>query len=679
MTHLRAHMKTREFWFMALLITASVPIGHMFSMNQFNASIIWPTTAFALAFLFLRGKKTALPVFSFIVLGYAVSHGISQDYPFGITAGLTLLLSISALISASFGAWLLYRFKVMLALTFRDIMLGLLTAVSMSIIGAVLGNASLYSLGLIDSIHLIESFLVWFLGDFYGIIIFGIPLIMSLQVDRHPYFEDFDLKEALFYSIFILFTVMVFNGYIPYITFVFHKYLFIPFAVVLAFMFPVRTVYMFSLIFLVLMNVTDPFTLPPDIFVYMSEVNFLLIILTAVAITLKLTIMQIEHSKAMQLRRQRRLNTLVDALQELFSFSRYTSLRQDEMENEASRVFRLIARIIGDIDYGSCAVIEGEKVRFIDAIGFDVDTLNSYEVSAEDWIKNLDKPTRFITSDEAFTLKNESIDEVPKIIDNDLLERVKESVFMSVKLSDSMTCELSFDIDKDSDATFTDDTMTYFEGLNILLDTFFEASLSTLDPSKQTNSMVVALLKAIDLFDANTRTHSEHVAQIAKALATKMDLSEDTTNTLFWAGIVHDIGKIGFDTSLLNKKGTLTIKEYEILKTHPKRGYELLIQSSPLENIAEYVLHHHEHYDGKGYPDQLKGEENLKESSILAVSEAIAAMHEDRPYSPSKSQKTIMDELRKESSHQFDPEIVEIAIEAIEEGLLDDLDNKVDR
>ncbi|MFW5892685.1 MAG: HD domain-containing phosphohydrolase [Bacillota bacterium] len=679
MRHLKAYVKTFEFWFMALLLTASVPIGHMFTMNQFNASIIWATTAFAFAFLFLRGKTTALPVFLFILLGYLISYAVSQDYALRISVGLALLLSISDFASAFAGAWMLHRFKVMLALTIKDITLALITAMTMAVVSAVLGNASLYLLGLIDSIYLVDSFLVWFLGDFYGVIIFGTPLIMSLQVDRYPYFQDFNRKEALFYLIFILFTLVIFNGTIPNITFVFHKYLFIPFAVVAAFLFPVRTVYMLSLIFLFLMNLTDPFALPPDIFVYMSEVNFLLIILAAITITLKLTIMQIEHSKSMQLRRQRRLNSLVDALQELFSFSRHTTLRQDEMETEASRVFRLIARIIEDVDYGSCAVVEGDKVRFIDALGFDVDTLNHYDVSADDWVKNLDKPTRFVTNDHAFTLNSASADDLPKMIDNELVERIKESVFMSVRLSDTMTCELSFDIDQDSDATFTEDTMTYFEGLNILLNTFFEASLSTLDPSKQTNSMVVALLKAIDLFDPNTRTHSEHVALIARTIASRMGLGENTTNSLFWAGIVHDIGKIGLDTALLNKKGTLTIKEYESLKMHPRRGYELLIQSSTLENIAEYVLHHHERYDGTGYPDQLKGEENLKESAILAVSEAIAAMHEAHPYSRSKPLKAIKDELRKEASHQFDPEIVAVAIEALDEGLLDDLDDAVDR
>ncbi|MFW6298514.1 MAG: HD domain-containing phosphohydrolase [Bacillota bacterium] len=675
---IKPYLKTREFWFMAILVTASVPIGHMFSMNEFNASIIWPTSAFALGFLFLRGKKVALPLFFFIFIGYALSHIVIQDYGVGLGIALALLLSIAGFLGAALGAWMIHAFHVMLAVRFKDIMLGLFVAISAALVSAVIGNASLFLFGLIDTAHLLDSFLVWFLGDFYGILIFGTPLIMSLQVDRHPYFEDFNWKEAVAYLLFILFTLMVFNGMIPHITFVFHKYLFIPFAVIVAFLLPVRTAYMFSLIFLVLMNLTDPFTVTPDIFVYMSEVNFLLIILTAIVITLKLVIQRIERSKHTQIRRQKRLNTLVDALQELFSFSRYTSLRQDEMESEASRVFRLITRIIGNIDYGSCAVIEKNKVRFIDAIGFDTDTLNQYDISADDWIKNLDKPRRFVAKNNSFMFNNNSQEPIPKVFDESLLRRIKESVFMSIRLSDTMSCELSFDIDKASDATFTEETMTYFEGLNILLNTFFEASLSTQDPTKQTNSMVVALLKAIDLFDSSTRIHSERVAYIARALAVKMDFQEDTANALFWAGIVHDIGKIGLDASLLNKKTPLTIQEYEIIKTHPLRGHKLLIQSDTLQNIAEYVLHHHERYDGRGYPDQLLGEENLKESMILGISEAIAAMYEDRPYNHPMSADAIKNELQKEASHQFDPEIVDVAIEAIDEGLLDNLETKID-
>ncbi|MFW6298110.1 MAG: HD domain-containing phosphohydrolase [Bacillota bacterium] len=670
----KATLKTREFWFMAVLITASVPIGHMFSMNEFSASIIWPTSAFALGFLFLRGKRLAIPLFIFMFLGYAISHFVFQDFGVGLGLALAFMLTLGGFLGAALGAWMIHAMNVMLVVRFKDVTLGLLVAISVALVSAVIGNGALLLFGEIGTAHFLDSFIVWFLGDFYGVLIFGTPFIMSLQVDRYPYFDDFNWKEALAYLGFILFTLVVFNGMIPNITFVFHKYLFIPFAVIAAFLLPVRTVYMFSLIFLVLMNLTDPFELTPDIFIYMSEVNFLLIILTIIVITLKLVIRRIEQYKHTQIRRQRRLNTLVEALQELFSFSRYSSLRQDEVENEASRVFRLIARIIGTIDYGSCAVIEQDKVRFIDAIGFDVDTLNGYDVKADDWIKNLETPKRFVAENTSFKHNKKSQTNFRKVFDNPLLTRIKESVFMSVRLSATMRCELSFDIDKDSDVTFTKETMTYFEGLNILLNTFFEASLFTRDPSKQTNSIVIALLKAIDLFDSNTRIHSERVAYIARAIALKMNYEEDTTNTLFWAGIVHDIGKIGLDVSLLNKKTALTIQEYEIMKAHPRRGYDLLIQSDTLENIAEYVLHHHERYDGHGYPDQLLGEENLKESSILAISEAIAAMVEDRPYDDAKSVEAIKDELNKEASHQFDPEVAQNAIEVIEDGLLEDLE-----
>ena len=667
------HFKLREFLFMALLLTASVPIGHMFSMNMFNASIIWPTTGFAFAFLFLKRKTVALPVFLFILIGYLIGHILFFDLTFWGVVLQSVLLTISGFVAACVGVRVALKLEVMLSLNVKDIIQAFLVGIIIASVSTLLGNLSLFALGSLDTSELWASGLVWFLGDFYGLIIFGLPLVMSLQVDKHPFFNDFNWKEGLFYLIFIVTTFLVFRGDVPHLSFVFHKYAFIPFAVIMPFFFPIRTAYMFSLLFLVLMYITEPFYLEPNIFVYMSEVNFLLIILTAIVLTLKLVLLNIKETEKVHLKRQDRLNALIDALQELFGYSKTDSLLEDQLETEASRVFRIVVKIIGNIDYGSCAVVDEHKVTFIDAIGFDKDTLNQYDISADHWVKNLEEPRRFVHEEKRFKAKSDDEDAIPEAFENDVLSRVKESVFMSVRLGDTMTVELSFDIDRASDATFDTDTLAYFEGLNILLNTFFEASKASLDPSQHTNSMVVSLLKAIDLFDSDTSKHSEHVAFIARHLARIYGLNDHASDVLYWAGIVHDIGKIGFDPSLLNKNGRLTVKEYEILKTHPERGYELLIQSSTLENIAEYVLHHHERYDGQGYPRQLKGEENLKESAILAVAEAVSAMHEERPYSPSMGQDAIIKELREEAGRQFDPEIASLACEAIKEGVLDSL------
>ena len=136
-------------------------------------------------------------------------------------------------------------------------------------------------------------------------------------------------------------------------------------------------------------------------------------------------------------------------------------------------------------------------------------------------------------------------------------------------------------------------------------------------------------------------------------------------------GLLHDIGKIAIDDHILNKPDRLDEEEYTEIKKHPEIGYRILSSVNELSEMAEYVLCHHEAYDGKGYPRGLKGEEIPYLSRIIAVTDAYDAMTRDRSYRKAMTQKEAGEELNRCAGTQFDPHIVEVFLKNME--TLDDI------
>ena len=144
--------------------------------------------------------------------------------------------------------------------------------------------------------------------------------------------------------------------------------------------------------------------------------------------------------------------------------------------------------------------------------------------------------------------------------------------------------------------------------------------------------MVLALTSAIDAKDPYTCGHSDRVARLAVRLGQHLGCDVADLNKLYMGGLLHDIGKIGIDDRVLRKPGDLTKEEYEHIKLHPELGYNILRDVKRLKHVLPIVLHHHESWDGSGYPHQLAGEEIPYLARICAVADGFDAMSSDRPY-----------------------------------------------
>ncbi|MDD5291663.1 MAG: PAS domain S-box protein [Candidatus Omnitrophica bacterium] len=176
---------------------------------------------------------------------------------------------------------------------------------------------------------------------------------------------------------------------------------------------------------------------------------------------------------------------------------------------------------------------------------------------------------------------------------------------------------------------------------------------------------VYSLSKSLELKDHTTRQHSEKTVHYAVKLAQKFDLSEREVENVRRAAVLHDIGKIGIPDKILLKKGPLTKAEFEIVKQHPKIAADIMSVVEFLSESTPFVLHHHEKYDGTGYPDGLKGEEIPLGARIVSIVDVYEALTENRPYRKAFSKEEAIKIIQDSSGTQFDPKIAEAFLELI--------------
>ena len=179
--------------------------------------------------------------------------------------------------------------------------------------------------------------------------------------------------------------------------------------------------------------------------------------------------------------------------------------------------------------------------------------------------------------------------------------------------------------------------------------------------------LLLTLARSVDLRDPYVMEHSKHVARYAVHVARALDLPPERVEIVRKAGLLHDIGKLGIPDDILFKPDRLTFEEYETMKQHVQIGADLIHGCHSLHGLIPIVRHHHEWYDGGGYPDGLAGDEVMLEARILALADAVEAMASDRPYHDAMTPAEIADEIERCAGSQFDPRVVEAFAEIVRE------------
>ena len=185
--------------------------------------------------------------------------------------------------------------------------------------------------------------------------------------------------------------------------------------------------------------------------------------------------------------------------------------------------------------------------------------------------------------------------------------------------------------------------------------------------------LIHALAMTLDAKDAYTNGHASRVADYAYLLAKKLGWNDDRLNSLRHAAILHDIGKISVPDRVLNKAGKLNDEEFSIVRAHTVTGSDILVKAGVLELAEDVARHHHERYDGKGYPDGLKGNEISEEARIVGIADAFDAMSSKRVYRPALPMSSIREELIRGKGNQFDPDFVGAFIDMLDTGELNSI------
>lgn len=185
------------------------------------------------------------------------------------------------------------------------------------------------------------------------------------------------------------------------------------------------------------------------------------------------------------------------------------------------------------------------------------------------------------------------------------------------------------------------------------------------------NETILTIAQAVDAKDENTSQHSIRVSEYSVMIAKKMGYNDDACEALRKIAILHDIGKIGIPDRVLNKPAKLTDEEYEIMKSHVVRGAEILKNFTLIDHVEEGALYHHERYDGRGYMHGLKGEEIPLNARIIGIADAFDAMTANRVYRKKLDIGYVLEELKKGRGTQFDPKLVDIMLELVEDGTID--------
>jgi putative nucleotidyltransferase with HDIG domain len=176
-----------------------------------------------------------------------------------------------------------------------------------------------------------------------------------------------------------------------------------------------------------------------------------------------------------------------------------------------------------------------------------------------------------------------------------------------------------------------------------------------------------ALSSIVESRDPYTAGHERRVTTIACAIAEEMGLPEETIRGIRTASMIHDIGKIYVPAEILNKPGTLSKLEFDMVKTHPEVGHNILKKINFSHPVARIVHQHHERLDGSGYPQGISGDEILLEARIIAVADVVEAMASHRPYRPSVGLEKALEEISGASGILYDPEVVTICLKLFRE------------
>lgn len=638
-------------------------VGYLFTSETVIVSVMWPVIGIALAYFSMYRYRVLPALFFGILSGTILSRYLFLSETNGTLVLLSLGLSVIPILQSLFFQLTMETTGSYGIIKTTNTIIYFFIVIFTAAFGSALSTVVISIQYGFDTY--LEHFTQWLIGDLTGIIVFGTAALSSFYFDEQKIMHKKSLYGGLFSIIFIFLSFLIFSNYFGNIDYTKLYFVFIIVFFIAAFLFSYRMILFLSIVYIVLYR--SIYIWPGDV-VYFNvflDLNLYLFTVTILSMVMRMVLYNIEEKNKSLEESNIKLENLISSTNQLIAIR---ELRMDESDSNVKyvkKIFRIALSLYDCFDVASCYIKVDNEPLFIDAEGYDIDLINSIDFSNQfQWA--LHHPEHIVSPEN--DLKERLGDSYSDY--NSTISELKESIRFGIYIDEENCGGMSFDIKAGSARKFTKVDFENFQAFQKLMNSLYEINFLNNKNVSLKNDIVFSLIKTLELYDNYTGGHSQEVAILSKKIAVEMKLSEQEIYDIYWAGIVHDIGKIGIDYTVLNKKEKLSEGEYNTVKLHPIFGAEILEQSEDLRTIATIVKHHHEWWDGNGYPSRLKGHEIPLGSQILCVADCVSAMHGRRPYADTKTQKEIINELKTCSGTQFKKEIADVMIRLIEQGCL---------
>ncbi len=504
-----------------------------------------------------------------------------------------------------------------------------------------------------------------------GLFVFGTTIVLSNHYDSLLNYKSVtNYKDILYVIIFTVLTYLIFSSDIDGFNFASFGALFIILFIINAYMFNYRMLIYSSLIYIIIYNIVyfkilEVSDYPSTI----TSLNLYLIILLLITIFTKILIHNISEKNLELNQSKNRFEGMMKSTLNLIKIQDTLDYSNESFKhNYVKMIFDIVTQIFHRVGNVIAAIQTDDEIDVVATKGYDIDYIKSWHIKSKDIDWEIYEPAFTCNSAEYYKrLYGERYN-----IFKDDFPKVRESVRFLIKLSSNEHAVIIFDILETERDSFTPNDIKNIHSFQNLINSFYEMNELTIKNNNLRDDIVLSLIRTLELYDQYTGGHSEDVAILSKMIAEEMSLSDKLIYDVYWAGIVHDIGKIGISSDIINKSSKLTLEEYKQVQDHPKFGYEILKKSSDLKDIAKLVRHHHEWWNGSGYPSGLAGSEIPLGAQILQVADSVSSMATKRSYTKGKTFEEIIDELEMYSGTQFNPNIARIMIRLIKSGRVKD-------
>ncbi len=657
--------------FIGVMAVILVQIGFLFNVYASGPQAFLPVYGMAFVWASLHGRRTYAPLLWGAFLGQFSIRMFVFEQPFieaavaSVLLSGTLILVVELLIRGGRrGDYLnLYnRFFQCLLLKAVGILL------LMSAVGASMHAFTYFILDFTDG-NVGFDWLTFFIGIFFSVLLLA-PLGLIAQ-----HFDPKDIRiekplEAvplLVFSVSYILVMVLFTNHIGPFDFASNYYMLLLFYVLIGVLYHFRTIVFFSLTMLVGASLyVRAHPVEPSLLGFYAN----LLVFTVVAHGMTFGIRRHKHMREGQLQqiteKNKQVDRLIDDVYELLRFSK-DMIRDSEgtsLTEEFSRALDIAKRLVGGAKAGYCYVEEDGKITMLRAdvykttqvpFLYECHDVANKAVEAVSFLHNI-KASLATLYGQAFMALHEKAP-------------VKSRALIRFQLTNDLSYTIG--VDKTDESGFSPLEIANIKRFAHLFQSLFMRNHLAAQSNRLKNEIAISFVRTLELFDAYTKGHSEDVAELTSQIASALGIPEQDREELYWAGLLHDVGKVGVSSSTLNKKGSLTAEEYDAVKAHVHYGFDTVSSQRDLRRIALVIRHHHEWHNGEGYPNGLAGDDIPLGGRIIAVADAITTMATNRAYRRRMAKDAIIEEIKRHRGTQFCPEVTDAAVKLLEDGWLE--------